>query len=40
MHESVDDIRIFVTATLRSMLPESVELSDNTNNIRDLGKDS
>lgn len=40
MHESVDDIRIVVTATLRAMLPASVELSDDTNIMRDLGMDS
>jgi acyl carrier protein len=40
MNESVDDIRTIVTSTLRALLPAPVELSDNTNIMRDLGLDS
>ena len=40
MESSVDDIRRVVFDTLRASLPKPIELSDQTNIVRDLGLDS
>ena len=40
MESSIEDIRGVVFETLRASLPKPMELSDQTNIVRDLGLDS